>query len=386
MQRKSTILSVAGIMLGLTAIVGAISTGVAGGSTVSVAPSATQTCASTSPCQTIHNTGAGPALKGVTDGTGTPASPLPAIVGQGLKTFAAGVIGNAPKGIGVMAITDQGFGVLAQAGTLGIAIEAQASGGATAISASTGTGTAISASSNAGGTAVFASSSGLAPAVEAFQSGTGPGLQAESDSGGIGAQIAGGGIDSQGNRIPALLVQSVNTSSHTTDVIQAFNNHQPIPTEVMKMSGSGNLTITGKIFTAGSCSSGCAQPGPDERRVISYAPSESQPSMEDFGQAQLVGGRAFVRIDAAFANVIDKNSGYLVFITPEGDSRGLYITQKSAAGLMVRENGGGRSSLAFDYRIVAKPFGDDSQRLPTVVMSDRPAALPKPPRFPRHSR
>ena len=145
-----------------------------------------------------------------------------------------------------------------------------------------------------------------------------------------------------------------------------------------------NPTTTRHIFTAGSCSNGCAQAGPNARRVVSYAPSESQPSMEDFGQAQLVGGRAFVRIDTAFANVIDKNTDYLVFITPEGDSRGLYVTQKSAAGFEVRENGGGRSNLSFDYRIVAKPFGDDSRRLPTVEMSDRPAAAPKPPRVPRH--
>lgn len=384
MQRKGAIFSAVGIALGFTAVFAASSTGVAGGSTVSVAPLATQTCSSASPCQTIKNTGTGTALKGVTDATGTFASPVPAILGQGLKTFAAGVIGNAPKGIGLMAITDSGFGVVAQAGASGIAIEANVAGGATSISASTQTGTAVLATSNAGGTAVSAQSSGLSPAVEAFQSGTGPGLQADSDSGGMGAAIFGGGVDSQGNRIPVLLVKSVNASGQTTDIIQAFNNHQPDPTEVLRLSGAGNLTITGKIFTAGSCSSGCAQSGPNGRRVVSYAPSESQPSIEDFGKAQMVDGRAYVRIDPAFANVIDKNSDYLVFITPEGDSRGLYITQKSAAGFAVRENGSGRSSLAFDYRIVAKPFGDDSERLPTIVMRDRPAAQPNALRVPRH--
>jgi hypothetical protein len=384
MQRKGAILSATGIVLGFTAIVAAVSTSVAGGSTVSVAPSATQTCSSTSPCRTIHNTGSGPALKGITDGTGTFASPLPAILGQGLKTFAAGVIGNAPNGIGLMGVTDKGVGVLAQAGVHGIAVSAENSGGGFAVSASTIDGTAILATSTSGGTAVYADSDGLDPAVEAFQSGSGPGLQADSDSGGMGAAIFGGGIDSQGNRVPVLLVQSANPSNQTTDMIHVFNNHQPIPTEVMKLSGAGNLTITGKIFTAGSCSSGCAQTGPNARRIVSYVPSESRPSIEDFGKAQLVGGRAYVRIDAAFANVIDSNSDYLVFITPEGDSRGLYITQKSAAGFEVRENGGGRSNLAFDYRVVAKPFGDDSQRLPTIVMTDRPGASPRTPRLPRH--
>jgi hypothetical protein len=86
--------------------------------------------------------------------------------------------------------------------------------------------------------------------------------------------------------------------------------------------------------------------------------------MEDTGEARLVDGRAYVRIDAALANVIDSGAEFSVFITPEGDSRGLYVTQKSPSGFAVRENQFGRSTLAFAYRIVAKPYADESSRLP----------------------
>jgi len=54
-----------------------------------------------------------------------------------------------------------------------------------------------------------------------------------------------------------------------------------------------------------------------------------------------------------------------VFVTPEGDSRGLY-TQQTSDGFQVRENGGGRSSLTFDYRIIAKPLDMKATRLPTM--------------------
>jgi hypothetical protein len=47
----------------------------------------------------------------------------------------------------------------------------------------------------------------------------------------------------------------------------------------------------------------------------------------------------------------------MVFITPEGGSNRLYVVNKTAAGFEVHENRGGRSTLAFSYRIVAKPFG-----------------------------
>jgi hypothetical protein len=97
--------------------------------------------------------------------------------------------------------------------------------------------------------------------------------------------------------------------------------------------------------------------------LTSYGQRSTMPTLEDMGEAQLVNGRAFVPIDAKFADVIDRRSTYLVFITPGGDSKGLYVTQKSGAGFVVREQQAGRSTLPFDYKIVAKPIDDDGARL-----------------------
>jgi hypothetical protein len=51
------------------------------------------------------------------------------------------------------------------------------------------------------------------------------------------------------------------------------------------------------------------------------------------------------------------------------------VTQKSAQGFAVRESYGGHSTLAFSYRIVAKPFGNKSPRLPNYVAPKEPAPL-----------
>jgi hypothetical protein len=53
----------------------------------------------------------------------------------------------------------------------------------------------------------------------------------------------------------------------------------------------------------------------------------------------------------------------MVFITPQGDTAGLYVAQKTADGFAVREHAG-RSNIAFDYRIVGEPYGAQEQRLP----------------------
>jgi hypothetical protein len=104
------------------------------------------------------------------------------------------------------------------------------------------------------------------------------------------------------------------------------------------------------------------------RRVVAYAPESATATIEDVGTARMSGGVAEVRIDAAFAAMIDRQ-GYFVFLTPLGDSRGLYVSRKLSSGFQVREDEGGRGNLAFDYRIVAHPVDASNDRLPAAPTS-----------------
>jgi hypothetical protein len=54
---------------------------------------------------------------------------------------------------------------------------------------------------------------------------------------------------------------------------------------------------------------------------------------------------------------------YHVFLTPKGDCKGLYVANETAGGFEVHELGGGSSSIAFDYRIVAKRKGFENIRM-----------------------
>jgi hypothetical protein len=74
---------------------------------------------------------------------------------------------------------------------------------------------------------------------------------------------------------------------------------------------------------------------------------------EDFGSARLSGGVAVVRLDSRFAQTVNAKMEYHVFLTPNGDCKGLYVHQKNANSFEVRELGGGNSSIKFDYRITA---------------------------------
>lgn len=52
-----------------------------------------------------------------------------------------------------------------------------------------------------------------------------------------------------------------------------------------------------------------------------------------------------------------------VFLTPNGDCKGLYVTARSAASFEVHELSGGTSNVEFDYRIVARRSGYENIRL-----------------------
>jgi hypothetical protein len=105
--------------------------------------------------------------------------------------------------------------------------------------------------------------------------------------------------------------------------------------------------------------------------VLAYAAESATATIEDVGTSRTVAGVANVQIDPAFASVIDRK-WYYVFLTPLGDTRGLYVSMKTASGFQVRENEGGRSRVEFDYRIVAHPLDAKNDRLPLAPAMRRP--------------
>ena len=168
----------------------------------------------------------------------------------------------------------------------------------------------------------------------------------------------GAGVEAfSSNRDPALRA-SVDTASTGATVMELYNSNG----RILGFDDFGDLAISGFLFTDGPCGSGCSR----TRRVKTYAPREALPTTEDVGEAQLVDGRASVTLEHAFANVIDRAAGYVVLITPEGNNRGLYVAKRDATTFEVREAEGGRSTIAFAYRIVAHPYGVQASRLPFV--------------------
>jgi hypothetical protein len=147
---------------------------------------------------------------------------------------------------------------------------------------------------------------------------------------------------------------------------------------------SGNLTCNGTI-------KGSAKVDGGARNVAVYAMQSPENWFEDAGSGQLSNGSARIELDPTFAQTVNAGVEYHVFLTPKGDSEGLYVSKETPHGFEVHEQRGGSSNIAFDYRIMAKRVGYEKVRLadlteqlnkqeaqsPKMRRSVRPSAVPK---------
>jgi hypothetical protein len=115
---------------------------------------------------------------------------------------------------------------------------------------------------------------------------------------------------------------------------------------------AGNLSVDGSLFVTGTKSA--LIPHPDGSHRAMYAVEAPDSWFEDVGRAQLRQGVARVDIDSDFAAVSGLADDYHVFLTPEGQSNGLYVAGRSPGGFEVREQGEGNAEISFSYRIMTR--------------------------------
>jgi hypothetical protein len=158
----------------------------------------------------------------------------------------------------------------------------------------------------------------------------------------------------------------------------SFNNSPYLPTMWIQNNDAEGVVVhaTGAGTGAGSCEiegngdfictgskSAVVPVDAGSRQVALYAIEGPENWFEDAGSAELTHGEAAVDLEPTFGQTINTTLDYHVFLTPNGDCKGLYVAQKSATSFIVRELGGGTSNVAFDYRIMAKRKGYETIRL-----------------------
>ncbi|HEY7992999.1 MAG TPA: hypothetical protein VID24_02165 [Candidatus Eremiobacteraceae bacterium] len=297
---------------------------------------------------------------------------------QGLSAGSTGVYGQTGAAAGFGAAgrntssthDDNGAGVLADGGPQDDAIHAFANGsGANAIYAFSASGLSFVGNQGAGDQSAELLLQGNGTSHDLFD--------AFGDGGaGFNLNSSGSVRDLSISQVPATFVAAPGNRNEAMDLYGGSTGNASAGFVLFDSSGNaqailddeGNAYINGLLYSSGSCHAGCLVGNKRVASVGEFGAVGTEPTIEDNGEAQLAEGRAYVKLDPRFANVIDQTSQYLVSVTPEGDCRGLYVADRSSDGFTVRELGGGRANVAFEYRIVAKRFGVHASRLPFMTV------------------
>ena len=126
----------------------------------------------------------------------------------------------------------------------------------------------------------------------------------------------------------------------------------------------GDMRVVGD-FTATGTKSAVVKVG-EKEHVLLYAEESTENWFTDYGKGKLNSGKTVVHIDPTFLQTVNTENEYHVFLTPKGDCKGLFVTNETPGSFEVPELGGGHSSIDFNYRIVVKRRGYESDRLARV--------------------
>ena len=172
--------------------------------------------------------------------------------------------------------------------------------------------------------------------------------------------------------------EGVLATSDNNPALVAYNNSPPPLSwppiystnygggSLLYLQGKGSCHVDGDANVACSGSNAAVVPVSEDREVSLYAVEAPENWFEDFGSGQLINGAATVSLESTFAQTVNLKLDYHVFLTANGDCKGLYVENKGPSSFEVREVGGGTSNVAFDYRVVAKRQGYESKRLVDV--------------------
>jgi hypothetical protein len=139
----------------------------------------------------------------------------------------------------------------------------------------------------------------------------------------------------------------------------------------------GNVVVDGTLFvTTGN--SLIVQTPENKSGVVTFADGSQhlvcaiespEAWLEDFGEAVLVKGKAHVALDPPFAHAVDVGR-FHVFITPYGETAGLYVSRRTRRGFDVAERKPGKSSLRFSWRVVARPKSAKNKRFAKTTIPE----------------
>lgn len=256
---------------------------------------------------------------------------------MGIATSVSAAAADQPVGVYGRAASARGFGVQAVNtdlnGTGIITVGNNAAGqylvaGSGAAFNGTATGSFSRATNATGGTGATAISNGATSTTLV----SGSGLAGTSTLAGVAGFSAGGAAGT--NRSGGYFSTNAGAAYAYVGLIDATNT-------VYKINGLGLVATVVKDV--------------NDKNVNLVCPEAPEALFQDFGQGQLVNGKAHIEIDPVFTKniIVSEKHPLRAFIQLRGDCKGVYVTNETATGFDVIELQGGTSNTKFNWTVTA---------------------------------
>jgi len=263
-------------------------------------------------------------------------------------------------------------------------------------------------SSSNGSNALYASAAGAGNTISAVNTGSGPaGLfvttSTTASNPALFAQSAGGGYAVRGVSTGSGRAGYFENTSSSNGVAAVFGRQQGIGVSAnFVINNPNNFSDAAYIYTDGRGWAGhFIGSGPNAKGVLVetqggaglqvtggtknavvgtttgaralYTEESSEVWFTDYGFGRLNHGRARILIDPTFAQTINSDEPYHVFVQPYGNVE-LYVSERTPLGFVVQLREGDPSA-EFSYRLVAKRRGFEARRLERAPWADHAAGV-----------
>jgi hypothetical protein len=293
----------------------------------------------------------------------------------GLLPSNVGVAGAANASVGVAGVTNFGTGVFGATGNAGTALDLLPGSVGVAGAASSGVGVAGATNSGTGVRGETLSGNGVFGAISASSNANSIAVYGQNLSSYAGPGPGAGGFGVYGLSAKGHGLVGATATAGAAAVVGATNG--------VAGAFAGAFygpVIVGGAFTVvgGPKSAAVAHPDGTHRRL--YCMEAPEAWFEDFGEGQLVCGKAEVLIDPDFAAIVEPGT-YHVYLTEHDDHHGLTVRERGPAGFcveadetLVKAKGqeAAQVNTTFSWRVVAKRKDAVGNRLERVELPTAP--------------
>jgi hypothetical protein len=130
-----------------------------------------------------------------------------------------------------------------------------------------------------------------------------------------------------------------------------------------------SLYVDGKTYTNNIIAQ--VSENSTNQKTVTYVPTSMTVDVYMKGTGQLTNGKAEIKFDSKYLDIISDKEPIIVTVTPVGKSNGIYLENMKSSGFTVSENNDGKSSVTFTWIAVATRKGFENPDNPKEILEPK---------------